>query len=179
MILRSLFRTKVLQMAKHKKIKVKTEAKWVWNIAFLSTIIIGIAEFLKLENPLTSTVYSGTVYLGLVLLILSLWVFAAAMDARKQYLWFWQILNPKETIPDFSKKGIYSIVRFPRELGLVLLIAGLSGTFSLNFALLFSILLLFATMFKVSSLDRTRMDKYGKTYIDYTRSTKKLIPYIY
>ena len=179
MVLRSLFKTKVLQWAKHQKALMKPEAAWVWKITLVLTLVIGVGEFAKAGNPLLITELVIMNYVGLALLVLGLWVLAAAMDARRQYLWFWQVLGPKETIPPFSKNGIYGSVRNPRELGVILVLGGLAIALGLNFTVAFVVLFLFATMYRVSSRDRILIEKHGKTYIDYTRSTKKLIPYIY
>lgn len=179
LIIKALFKTKALQWAKHRKDYVSPEALWVWRLMFALTLIVGVGEFVKAGNPIMTSTYNSLNYVGLLLLVLGLWALAAAMNSRKQYLWFWQVLGPKETIPPFTKTGIYASVRNPRELALILLLGGLAATFSLKFMLVFSVILLFATMFKASSRDRILMEKHGKQYIDYTRTSKKLIPYIY
>jgi protein-S-isoprenylcysteine O-methyltransferase Ste14 len=178
MLLRALFRTKVLQWARHYKARVAPEAAWTYSLTLLLTLAIGIGEFVKKGNPLMDAVVPKT-WAGIAVLALGLYVFALAMDARKQYLWFWQVLAPKETIPPYSTTGIYSAVRNPRDLGLLLLLAGVSLVFALNITLVFVILLLFATIYRVSARDRALMEEHGKPYIDYTSRSKKLIPYIY
>lgn len=176
---RALFRTRVLQWAQHRRDMVKAEALWVWRLALLLTLVIGVGEFLKAENPLLITVYRAPVIIGLALFALGLLTLLAAMDARKQYLWFFQVLAPKEDVPPFSINGIYGTVRNPRELGLILVLAGLAAAFSQWFTLAFTVLFLFATMYRVTARDRALIEKFGKTYIDYMRTSKKLIPYVY
>jgi protein-S-isoprenylcysteine O-methyltransferase Ste14 len=178
MILRALFRTKVLQWAKHYKASIAPEAAWTYALALLLTLAIGIGEFVKKGNPFMDAVVPKA-WVGIAVLALGLYVFALAMDARKQYLWFWQVLAPKETIPPYSTTGIYATVRNPRDLGLLLALAGASLLFSLNVTLLFVVLLLLATMYRVSARDRALMEEHGKPYIDYTSRSKKLIPYVY
>lgn len=180
LLARALFRTKVLQWAKHAKRKVKNEALWTWRVAFALTIIIGVGEYVKKNNPLLSTDYTLLTILGFVLVGLSLWVAVSGLNARKQYFWFFQVLGPKEKLPAFSRTGIYATVRHPRELSILLLITGLAFTLGLKFALLMTVVILLpATMFLVSTKDRGLVDQYGKPYIEYVRNTKKLIPYIY
>ena len=179
LLLRSLFATKALQWSKHQKSVIGNEALWVWCIMFVLTLIIGIAEYLKQGNPFMATTYSTWTCLGLVLLVIGLLVWLAAMHARKQYLWYFQVLGFKESLPPYSTNGIYGAVRNPREFGLVLVMAGIASSFSLMFALAFTVLFLFATMFRVSSRDRIMLEKHGKAYIDYMRTSKRLIPYVW
>jgi protein-S-isoprenylcysteine O-methyltransferase Ste14 len=176
---RALFRTKVLQWAKHQKSQVAPEAAWTWRIALLLVLAAGIGEFRKLGSPLLSAEYGLAQYLGFVLVALGLWSWLAAMDARKQYFWFFQILAPGEKLAQYSTDGIYASVRNPRDLGFVLVVLGLALALSLKFTIAFGVLFLIATCFRVNSRDRILIEKYGKQYIDYSRSTKKLIPYLY
>ncbi len=176
---RALFSTKVLQWAKHKKDVVRAEALWVWRIALVVTVVIAIGEYMKAGNPLLRTGFVLSTHLGLAAVILGLWTWLAAMDARKQYFWFFQVLAPKETLPPYSTNGIYGIVRNPRELGLLLVLEGLALAFGLQFTQVFIVLLLVATMYRTSSRDRVLLEKYGKEYIDYLRTNKKLIPFLY
>jgi protein-S-isoprenylcysteine O-methyltransferase Ste14 len=55
-------------------------------------------------------------------------------------------------------------------------LAGLSLALGLRFAIVFTVLFIFATMFRVSSRDRVMAEKYGQPYAAYSRSCKKLIP---
>lgn len=176
---RSLFATDALQWAKHQKTTIGSEALWVWRIMFVLAFVIGIAEYLKQGNPVLKTVFTGTTWAGAALVILGLIVWLAAMHARKQYIWCFQVLAFKEALPPYSTNGIYGAVRNPRELGLVLMMAGLALSFSLTFMLAFTVLFVFATMFRVASRDRIMLEKHGKAYIDYMRTSKRLIPYIW
>lgn len=179
LMFRELFRTKVLQWAHHHKAQVRDEAKWVWLLTFILTLGVGISEYVKAGNPAMSTKYTAMTVIGLVLLALGLNTWLKAMVARKQFLWFLQVLEPKEELPPYSTNGIYAIVRNPRDLGLLLVVAGLACALSLKFMLVFTMLLLFATIYRVSSRDRVLIEKYGREYINYMNRTKKLIPYLY
>ncbi len=179
LMFRELFRTAVLQWAHHHKAQVKDEAKWVWLLTFLLTLGVGIGEYAKLGNPVMSVQYTAMTIAGLVVFALGLWVWAKAMDARGQYFWFLQVLAPKEELPPYSTNGIYARVRNPRDFGLLLVVAGLACALSLKFTLVFAVLLLFATAYRVSSRDRVLIEKYGKEYANYMNRTKRLIPYIY
>jgi protein-S-isoprenylcysteine O-methyltransferase Ste14 len=178
-MLRALFRTKALSWAKHKKSAVSSEAAAVWWLAFLLVLGMGIGEYFKRGNPLLDAGFTNLTHAGIALLVLGLWTWLAAMDARKQYYWYFQVLGPKEELPPYSTNGIYASIRNPRDLGLVLVLAGLSALLGLVFTLGFTVLFLFATMYRVSTRDRALIEKHGKPYIDYLRSTKKLIPYVY
>jgi protein-S-isoprenylcysteine O-methyltransferase Ste14 len=180
LMLRSLFKTRALQWAKHRKSVYKAEALWVWRVLFVLTIAIGVAEYVKRGMTLTALSTGTLAYAGFALLALGLIVWLAAMNARKQYLWYLQVLAPKEELPAYSVNGIYGAIRNPRELGLLLALAGIAGVFGLQFTLIFVVLLLLpATAFRANSRDRVLLEKYGKPYIDYMRLSKKLIPYIY
>ncbi len=179
LMFRELFRTKVLQKARHQKSQVKDEAKWVWRLTFLLTLVVGIGEYVKLGNPVTSVKYTTMTIMGLALLALGLNTWLNAMQARKQYFWFLQVLNPKEELPPYSTNGIYARVRNPRDLGLLLVVAGLACALSLKFMLVFTVLLLLATAYRVSSRDRVLIEKYGREYASYMNRSRKLIPYMY
>ncbi len=177
---RALFATRVLQWAKHRKSTFKPEAAWVWRILLMLVLGIGIGELGKIGNPLLMTAFSAMTSAGLVLLALGLWTWVAAMDARKQYFWYFQVLAPREELPPYSTNGIYASVRNPRELGLLLVLAGLAASFGLLFTLACIVLLFLpATAFRVSSRDRVLIDKHGKAYIDYMHTSKRLIPHLY
>lgn len=176
---RALFRTKVMQWAKHHKSLMSPESAWVYKLAFLLTLVVGIGEYVKLGNPLASSSYTSMNIIGLALLALGLNNWLNAMAARKQFFWFVQVLAPKEELPPYSTNGIYARIRNPRDWGMILVMAGLSAALSLKFALVFCVLLLFATAYKASSRDRILLEKYGKEYGNYMNRTKKLIPWIY
>ncbi|MEM4242324.1 MAG: methyltransferase [Candidatus Woesearchaeota archaeon] len=179
LMFRELFRTKVLQWAHHHKSQVKDEAKWVWLLTFLLTLGVGIGEYVKSGNPVMSAEYTSMAVVGLVLLALGFNTWLKAMVARKQFLWFLQVLEPKEELPPYSTNGIYATIRNPRDLGLLLVVAGLACALLLKFMLVFTVLLLLATAYRVSSRDRVLIEKYGKEYANYMNRTRKLIPYIY
>jgi protein-S-isoprenylcysteine O-methyltransferase Ste14 len=176
---RALFRTRALQWARHRKTTIKPEALWVWRITLLLVLVVGAGEFLKSGNAFTSSSFKWPVLLGFLLFVLGLWAWVGAMDARKQYFWYFQVLAPREELPAYSTNGIYGLVRNPRELGFLLVLAGLAILLGLKFATVFVIILLFATMYRVNSRDRIMIEKYGKQYIDYSRSSKKLIPFVW
>ncbi len=178
-VVRALFRMSVLQWAHHHKAQVKDEAKWVWLLTFLLTVGVGVGEYVKAGNPVMSAKYTAMTVIGLVLLLLGFWVWARAMDARRQYFWFLQVLAPKEELPPYSTNGIYATVRNPRDLGLLLVVSGIACALSLKFMLMFAVLLLFAIAYRVSSRDRVLIEKYGREYASYMGRTKKLIPYVY
>ena len=179
LLVRALFRTNVLQWAHHHKSQVKDEAKWVWLLTFLLTVGVGIGEYVKRGNPVMSAEYTTMTIIGLALLALGLNTWLNAMQARNQYLWFLQVLAPKAELPPYSTNGIYAKLRNPRDFGLLLVIAGLACTLSLRFMLVFTVLLLFATAYRVSSRDRVLIEKYGREYASYMNSSRKLIPYLY
>jgi len=178
-VLRALFRTKVLKWAHHHKAQVRDEARWVWLLTFFLTLGVGIGEYVKLGNPLMSAKYTAMTIAGLAVFALGLWVWSRAMDARKQYFWFLQVLAPDEELPPYSTNGIYAMIRNPRDLGLLLVVAGIAAVLSLKFTLVFAVLLLFATAYRVSSRDRVLIEKYGREYMNYMNRTRKLIPLIY
>jgi protein-S-isoprenylcysteine O-methyltransferase Ste14 len=179
LLVRALFATNALQWAKHRKTAIKQEALWVWRTALLAVLVIGVAEYLKAGMPLTAGVVGGLMIFGIVLLAAGMYVWLAAMAARKQFLWYFQVLSPKEQLPPYSTNGIYATVRNPRELGFVLVLAGLVAVLGLKFTLPFVIMFLFATMYRASSRDRIMMEQYGKAYVGYASRSKKLIPYLY
>jgi protein-S-isoprenylcysteine O-methyltransferase Ste14 len=176
---RALFRTKVLQWARHRKTIISPEAKWVYGIALLLTLVVGVGEYLKAGNPVLSDVYTAGTYIGIALLLLGLNALLNAMAARKQFFWFIQVLAPKEEIQPYFTNGIYAKLRNPGDWGMLLIVAGLALVLSLKFTLIFTVLLLFATAYKVSSRDRILLEKYGREYINYMSRSKKLIPWVY
>jgi protein-S-isoprenylcysteine O-methyltransferase Ste14 len=52
--------------------------------------------------------------------------------------------------------------------------------FWLKFSLALAVILLLpVTMYRVAAKDRELIGRHGKAYIDYSRTTKRLIPYLY
>jgi protein-S-isoprenylcysteine O-methyltransferase Ste14 len=77
------------------------------------------------------------------------------------------------------KNGIYRSVRHPAYLGAILLFAGIPVMFSSLFGFLVMLLLVPYLLHRIRLEERMLIERFGKDYEEYMRSSKRLIPFVY
>jgi protein-S-isoprenylcysteine O-methyltransferase Ste14 len=75
--------------------------------------------------------------------------------------------------------GIYRYVRHPAYLGAIILFAGIPVMFSSPLGLLVMLLLVPYLLHRIRLEESMMIERFGKEYEDYIRSSKKLLPFIY
>jgi protein-S-isoprenylcysteine O-methyltransferase Ste14 len=76
--------------------------------------------------------------------------------------------------------GLYSLVRHPGYLGLLLILTGLSaGMNSFQSFFIVTVPVSAALLYRIAVEEKMLIEEFGSGYCDYIRKTKKIIPYIY
>jgi protein-S-isoprenylcysteine O-methyltransferase Ste14 len=76
--------------------------------------------------------------------------------------------------------GLYKIVRHPGYLGLIMITAGLSiGMNSLLSFIVVTIPIFLAIMYRIYVEEKVLIKEFGDRYMEYSQSTKKLLPYFF
>jgi protein-S-isoprenylcysteine O-methyltransferase Ste14 len=76
--------------------------------------------------------------------------------------------------------GIYERVRHPSYLGLILIVIGFSSMMCSFYSfLVFVIPVFMAILYRISVEEKLLIREYGNSYIEYMKTTKKIIPGIY
>lgn len=79
-----------------------------------------------------------------------------------------------------KKDGLYTLVRHPSYLGLVLIILGLSiATNSLVSILVMNMPILFAIFYRILIEEKMLTKEFGEAYVKYCEQTKRIFPLIY
>jgi protein-S-isoprenylcysteine O-methyltransferase Ste14 len=81
---------------------------------------------------------------------------------------------------ELKTNELYSIIRHPSYLGMILIIAGISvGMNSLLSFLIVSLPVFFAILYRIYIEEAVLTKEFGARYMEYKKTTKKIIPYIY
>ncbi len=75
--------------------------------------------------------------------------------------------------------GIYSVVRHPRYLGIILFMAGISLVFNAGIAVMLAIATIIVLLWRIIDEERMMHREFREAWEEYTKKTWKLIPYIY
>lgn len=111
-------------------------------------------------------------YVGLALLVISMAVSISYGVVRTRRI-------QKAGDHSFSTTGIYRKVRFPEYLAQLMYSLGVALMFNSWLALIATVLLLRHLVVFLKRLDRYMQEKYRDEWIEYSRNSRMLIPYIY
>lgn len=76
--------------------------------------------------------------------------------------------------------GLYTIVRHPSYLGLILIIAGLSLCMNSAFSIIVMAIPAFlAINYRIAIEEKALREEFGEKYINYSNRVKRIIPYLY
>ncbi len=140
------------------------------------TLLFLIAVFAFIENTFLERNYSSFIYIiSLILLVSGLASAVFTLTEFKQYM------TPNPVPLDNAQLrtgGIYSVVRHPMYLSVILLIIG--GTLFLRAycTLVFDAAAIIFLLFKIGFEEKMLCEKYPE-YPAYRMKTKKIIPFIY
>lgn len=155
------------------KIKAKEkESFWFFMIALFICTALVIAEFVmsKPEVMIINYIGAGIVFFGGLLQIWS----------RSVLHKFFTLQIIIQESHQLIRRGPYHYIRHPGYLALFLFLLGLSIAFSAKFSLILLFLLFVpAMLYRIIKEEELMLVEFGKDYIYYMNSTKKLIPYIY
>lgn len=164
-----------------KKAEVK-KPKTNQNKRIIEIIIYNVAAFYILANLFGLVMFPfHTFFLQIIGFILVVLGFIEAMVARKTLNDNWtqsyeyQIKKSHELI----SHGIYSYVRHPIYGGLIFMVSGVllvSGSYTFIIGL---VLMLIAGEIFAKREEKLLTKHFGKKYIEYMKTTKKFIPFVY
>ncbi|MBW3016285.1 isoprenylcysteine carboxylmethyltransferase family protein [Candidatus Woesearchaeota archaeon] len=165
MLGKKLFRALIFKTAK----PYSGESIWIERITMLITIGISLAYYIKNKPDADVFMWIGTslFFLGGILQLI----------ARRQ-------LHEDKTFEDrlrtgfeAAQTGLYSKIRHPSKLALIIIILGFSMAMGSIWGLAFTIILFLPSMlFRISQEERTLMDEFGDRWIAYKEDTKRMIP---
>ena len=145
-------------------------------LTIISCVFAGI--FVRIKGigyiPLKS---HALMLMGLVLIILGLairWI--AIFTLRRYFTVNVAIVNDHKII----KSGLYKYIRHPSYTGTLLSFLGLGLAFSnwLSIAIIF-IPILIAFLHRINIEERVLVQTFGDEYLNYVKSTKRLVPRVY
>ncbi len=148
------------------------ESFWFFMVSLVLCLGLIIAEFVMFL-PKTSIVnYIGA---GIIFIAGIVWIWSGSVLHE---FFTWQVLIQKKH--QLIKEGPYHIIRHPGYLALLLFLVGLGIAFSSKFGLGLIILLFIpALIYRIVKEEELMLAKFGKDYIYYMNSTKRIIPFLY
>ena len=155
------------------KIKaVEKESFAFFMLALSICLALTIAEFIMSPPEITIINYIGA---GIVFFAGLLQI--SARTALHQFFTLQVIIQEGHKL---IRTGPYHFIRHPGYLALFLFMLGLGLAFSAQFGLiLLALLFIPAMLYRIVKEEEMMLSEFGKDYIYYMNSTKKLIPYIY
>jgi len=148
----------------------------VSNLLVLMTIIfsIGLANYFATKN--IAMLPSWSFYPGIILMISGIILRQWSMALLGKFF-SGTIGTQKGQV--VVKKGPYKYIRHPSYTGALLIFIGLGLAFQ-SWGAVFILILLFSVAYgyRMHVEEKTLISELGEEYIEYKKSTKKLIPYI-
>ncbi|MBD3361787.1 DUF1295 domain-containing protein [Candidatus Woesearchaeota archaeon] len=148
------------------------ESFWFFMVALILCLGLIIAEYLMFSTETGFVNYVGAVIVFFAGLI-RIW----SRSVLHEYFTLKVLIQKKHKL---IRSGPYNFIRHPGYLSLTLFLIGLGLAFSSKFGLgLLLLLFIPALVYRIAKEEELMLAKFGKDYIYYMNSTKKLIPYIY
>lgn len=148
------------------------ESFWFFMTALVLCLGVIISEFFMLlpEAGIVNYIGAGIVFFAGLIRIWS-------RSVLHEFFTLQVLIQQKHQL---IRAGPYHFIRHPGYLSLFLFLIGLGLAFSSKFGLGLIILLFIpALLYRIAKEEELMLAKFGKDYIYYMHSTKKLIPYLY
>jgi protein-S-isoprenylcysteine O-methyltransferase Ste14 len=155
--------------AKHEQLKLNLAV-----LLFLGVIIASVrsatTEFLLISDSIWVRVI-GLIILfdALTLISWSQWIFAKRFSRN----------NNVAAKHELVTHGLYSVIRHPRELGLMIFVLSCSLTFNSILGLIVSFGFIYISLLRIKDEDYFLKQEFGQEWEEYAKNTSSLIPYIY
>ncbi len=160
---------------KFKMPKIKAREKesfWFFMVALILCLGLIIAEFVMFLPETGIINYIGA-FIVLIAGLIRIW----SRSVLHEFFTLKVLIQDKH---ELIRRGPYTIIRHPGYLSLIMFIIGLGIAFSSKFGLGLIILLFIpALIYRINKEEELMLARFGKDYIYYMNSTKKLIPYLY
>ena len=161
-----------------KKKTVKTKGDKGSLIALYVVFCISMTAGFMLADFRTRTAsYYLIVLCGLLLYMLGLIIRWTAILQLKKAFTVDVAINKQH---DLKTDGIYSIIRHPAYLGLLLIFIGLSVSMNSVLSIIVIAIPVFLVIFyRIKVEEKVLTDEFGETYLDYSQKTRMIIPGIF
>jgi protein-S-isoprenylcysteine O-methyltransferase Ste14 len=160
---------------KFKPPKIKAREKesfWFFMVALIFCLGLIIAEYFMFI-PKTGIVNYIGAFIILTAGLIRIW----SRSVLHEFFTLQVLIQDKHKL---IRTGPYHFIRHPGYLSLLLFLIGLGLAFSSKFGLGLIILLFIpALIYRISKEEELMLSEFGKDYIYYMDSTKKLIPFLY
>lgn len=145
----------------HQKFKKKTNL--LFHILGITILVISFAILIIKEFKLSVLIYPGIAFIitSIVLTYLSY------IHIKKDFL----------TAKKVTKSGIYTKVRHPMYLGLILLYIGISLLTSSLLVSIYSIIGILFIVWQAFNEEKYLIKRFGKEYLNYKRDVPMLVPF--
>ena len=144
------------------------------TLVWVSALIVTTWDFLQVQQATYRFNFINFVGLGFMLLGIAIRLCAKKTLGR----YFSAGLRTLER-HELVKHGIYKHVRHPAYTGNFLFWFGTPLLFSSWYGFLIMLLLIPCFLYRIKAEESMLIEKFGDEYLEYMRSTKKLLPYLY
>ena len=147
----------------------------LWDVANMLEPLGLVLGFVGIEKIETANTLVGSI--GLVMLLAGIAIRWSAIRTLGKY--FTSIVMIK-TDHRLIRNGLYKHIRHPAYTGALLAHLGLGLSFANWFSIGFSSILFFvAAFYRMRVEDQALRETFGEEYLDYSASTRRLIPLVY
>ena len=153
----------------------KSADKWIPVISGLLFIIAIVVSVLDLAaRHWTYNLYVGIA--GVAMLTASLTLYAAIRKVLGEYF-----SEVTKIVPDHRliTNGPYRLTRHPMYLSEIIFSFSIPMIFDSLYGLLLPLICIPLLLYRIRFEERALVSRFGQEYLEYSRRTKKLIPYIY
>ncbi|MBN1644962.1 isoprenylcysteine carboxylmethyltransferase family protein [Candidatus Woesearchaeota archaeon] len=148
------------------------ESFWFFMVAFFLCLGLIIAEFIMFL-PETGIIN----YIGAVIVLIAGLIRIWSRSVLHKFFTLQVLIQEKH---ELIRIGPYHFIRHPGYLSLLLFLLGLGIAFSSKFGLALLIILFVPSLvYRIVKEEELMLAKFGKDYIYYINSTKRLIPFVY
>ena len=159
----------------------KSSLKYLWIVIMISIslgIYVGILGLQRVHHVGFIQSYGYIIYYsGLSSIIIGVFIRWRAIYTLKK---FFTVNVTVEKNQEIIQKGLYKYLRHPSYTGSLLSFLGLGLSFSnwISTIIIF-IPIFFVFAYRIKIEEKALINNFGDKYINYSKSTKRLIPFIY
>ena len=149
-----------------------------WFPFVIAIVLLGPGEWYG-HHWLRENFVEHTNFVGLVGLFISISGAFVACLSRYMLGNNWSLSVQQKVNHKLVKEGIYSIVRHPIYSGILLLFIG-NALIVGDYRAIIAVCIIFISFwYKLKKEEKWMIETFGETYIEYTKTTKALIPYLF
>lgn len=142
-----------------------------WRLVMWETLLV-LAVFSDCMLILPISPGSGTRWVGIVLLLVGLLLYALAGASRRVEF----LTNPEGLFPE---RGIFSVIRFPESLAAIFIAFGTALVFNAWAGLFIAVVSMFIVAGFVNAQDKSILKTLRSPWAEYLVHSKRIIPFIW